>query len=195
MSPPTASGQAVLPLGLSTMLSTESSRVAAPSNFEITRLMPALRASFIRCSVACMVNRTIAVLGAIEEIFRAASRPFMTGIDKSRITISGFSALTRSTATAPFSASPQTSQPSRRSNHARRERRMGGLSSTIRTVVDIRMAPSHTLSWFPGRPSSRRSIGTDYDRYASSFGKLVRSIRYTMYDGDHINVRYRPQTH
>ena len=161
MSPPTAGGQAVLSLGLSTMLSTESSRVAAPSNFEITYLMPALRASFIRCSVACMVNRTIAVLGAIEEIFRAASRPFMTGIDKSRITISGFSALTRSTATAPFSASPQTSQPSRRSNHARRERRMGGLSSTIRTVVDIRMAPRHTLSWFPGRPRSRRSIGTD----------------------------------
>jgi hypothetical protein len=35
---------------------------------------------------------------------------------------------------------------------------MGGLSSTIRTVVDIRMAPSHTLSWFPGRPSRRRSV-------------------------------------
>ena len=125
------------------ILSTDAIRVAGPSNFEITALMPARRASGSRKSLACMVNRTKAVFGAMEAIFRAASRPFMTGIDRSRITTSGLRALTCSTATAPFSASPQTSQPSRRANHVRSDRRIGRLSSTIRIVVDIRLAPKN----------------------------------------------------
>src|ERR1700745_4449139 len=60
----------------------------------------------------------------------------MTGIWKSKITMSGCSSLTFSTATLPFSASPHISHPLFCSMQDRRERRTGALSSTIRIEQD-----------------------------------------------------------
>jgi CRP-like cAMP-binding protein len=55
-----------------------------------------------------MVNITMAVSGATAVICRAAASPSISGICKSRITTSGCSSLTFSTAILPSSASPPT---------------------------------------------------------------------------------------
>ena len=93
------------------ILSSEVSRwSAALSDFESTSLMPAACASFKSCPLLCIVNISIAVAGAAPLICRAASSPFITGIAKSKITISGCSSITFATAILPFSASPHTVQ-------------------------------------------------------------------------------------
>src|SRR6266478_1365903 len=109
---------------------------AIPSDFETTSLIPAARAAFRSCSSLCMVNITIAVFGATTVICRAAASPSISGICKSRITMSGCSSLTFSTATLPSSASPQTLQSGSCSRQDRSDWRMRALSSTIRIVWD-----------------------------------------------------------
>src|SRR5713101_220842 len=73
-------------------------------------------------------------------IWRAASSPFMTGIERSRRTTSGWSSRTISTATFPFSASPHISQLVSASMQKRRERRMAGASSTTRIFVAMALS-------------------------------------------------------
>ena len=75
------------------------------------------------------------VVGAISLICRAASNPFITGIDRSRMTKSGSSSLTFSMATAPFGASAQTFQLGFCSIQRRRARRIMELSSTMRILL------------------------------------------------------------
>jgi len=124
------------------------------------------------------VNKTIAVFGAMEPIFRAASRPFITGIDRSRMTTSGLRDLTRSTAIAPFSASPQTRQSPRCSNQDRSDRRISALSSTINTVVDILASrsplsrPGRTETAHTKRPLAKSLSGP---RNAVNTAETVRS--------------------
>ncbi len=72
------------------------------------------------------------MLGALCRIWRAASRPFITGIEKSKITTSGHCSMALSIATWPFSASPHTCQSVWVSMKVRIRWRMAELSSTIR---------------------------------------------------------------
>jgi len=83
------------------------------------------------CDARC-VNKTILVFGDVRLIRRAASIPPITGICQSKMTRSGASWLTFSTAIWPFSASPHTFHASFCSIRRRRHRRKALLSSTIR---------------------------------------------------------------
>jgi small subunit ribosomal protein S21 len=130
-----------------------------------------------------MVNMIINIRGAIEAIHLAASSPFMTGIEKSKITTSGFRALTLSTAIAPFSASAQIVQSVFPSIEERREWRIRGLSSTIRIWMDMTATPerdSSTLfrtrlfnfahySDFEWAESIQRTIGIQFDEERSTY--------------------------
>ena len=107
-------------------------RLLRVSAFENTRCTPAARACCVTSSWAYKVSMAIVVLGAMLEIRRAASSPFITGICKSRITTSGGDLLTCSSAIWPFSASPHMFHCVSCSINTRSMRRMMGLSSTIR---------------------------------------------------------------
>jgi hypothetical protein len=101
-------------------------------DFATTLLMPALSASFMSCSQSLAVNMIIRIRGAVAAISRATSSPSMPGIDRSRTTTSGFSSRTMSSATLPFSASPQTCQLVFISMQDRAASRIASLSSTTR---------------------------------------------------------------
>src|SRR5207249_6379623 len=105
--------------------------------------------SFKSCSPLYSVNISMAVFGASREIWRAASIPFMIGICKSSITMSGFSSLTRSTAIFPLSASPQTIQWVFCWIQERSERRIEALSSTMRMEYGT-LAPVPLAGCGPG---------------------------------------------
>jgi len=64
---------------------------------------------------------------------RAASRPFITGMERSRTMKLGWTACARSMASRPLTASPHTCHPGSDSRHFRRRLRTSGLSSTIST--------------------------------------------------------------
>lgn len=66
---------------------------------------------------------------------RAASRPFITGIDKSKITRSGRSCWAFVIASLPSRASPHTRKPGSRTKTPQRACRIEALSSTMRTDV------------------------------------------------------------
>src|SRR5205807_2045617 len=105
-----------------------------------------------------MVNITMRVVGAISLICRAASNPFITGIERSRMTKSGSSSLTFSMATAPFGASAQTFQLGFCSIQRRRARRIMELSSTIRILLGTQPTyrmPRVALGRLQAEPSRR----------------------------------------
>jgi hypothetical protein len=85
----------------------------------------------------------ILVPGAIRRISRAASMPFNSGIDISRIIRSGFSSRTLSTASLPFSASPQIFRCGLLEKILRIPARINSWSSAIR----IRSGPSRGTSF------------------------------------------------
>src|SRR4029077_20296562 len=105
-----------------------------------------------------MVNMTMGVVGAISLICRAASNPFITGMDRSRMTKSGSSSLTFSMATAPFGASAQIFQLGFCSIQRRRARRIMELSSTIRIFLGTERTyrmPQVALGRLQAEPSGR----------------------------------------
>jgi len=106
------------------------------ASFESTARIPTLYASFRTFSSACPVNRTIFVIGETATIFRAASKPFITGIKRSRTKRSGLSCCTRETPASPSSASPQTCQSVCDSMNKRTRYRIEELSSTMATFGD-----------------------------------------------------------
>ena len=77
----------------------------------------------------------IGVFTMINLSTRAASIPFITGITKSRITTSGSNRNAFSTASLPFSASPQTSKSGSPLNIWQSSSRKNRLSSAIRTFA------------------------------------------------------------
>ena len=81
----------------------------------------------------CKVCISIGTPGKAAEISRAARRPSIAGMARSRMMTSGRSSLALATASRPFSASPQTSHPSWVSSKARSMRRTVALSSAIRS--------------------------------------------------------------
>src|ERR1700736_1798924 len=117
-----------------------------------------------------MVNITMGVAGAISLICRAASNPFITGIDRSRMTKSGSNSLTFSMATAPFGASAQTFQLGFCSIQRRRARRIMELSSTIRILLGTQPTfrrPRVALGRLQAEPSSAEPVG--YSRKAEGY--------------------------
>src|SRR4030088_2249808 len=120
-----------------------------------------------------MVNITMGVLGAISLMCRADSKPFITGIDRSRMTRSGPSSLTFSMATPPFGASAQTLQLGFCSIQRRRARRIIELSSTIRILLVTQ--PTFrifgvALGRWRAEPSSAEAVG--YSRKARDKANL-----------------------
>src|SRR5579859_1079542 len=85
----------------------------------------------------CTVHNRIGKCGSNCDTSRAASKPFMPGIIKSRTSTSGCSSRTHSTASRPPSASPQTCQSQWLSMSWRSARRTIALSSAIRILILI----------------------------------------------------------
>src|SRR4029453_3988389 len=75
------------------------------------------------------------VLGWLSPIFRAASRPSISGIRMSTRAMSGSSLATRSTSSCPFAASPTTSIPSAMSRYLRSPCRTSEWPSAIATRI------------------------------------------------------------
>ena len=103
--------------------------------FEITPLHPHSNAS--RAISGLSVNITTGRSGLMRDNSRAASSPFMTGIDKSRSTKSGLRSATLSIASRPFEASPPTTQSGTLSSKNLMEFSTEVLSSTIRMLFGI----------------------------------------------------------
>jgi hypothetical protein len=78
------------------------------------------------------LRSTILIEGAIRRISAAASNPFMSGIERSRMTTSGESSHTLEMASRPFAASPQASQSCFERSKVRTPNRTTSLSSAIR---------------------------------------------------------------
>src|ERR1700746_3997064 len=76
----------------------------------------------------------IGVLGRIWRNRGAASSPFITGMETSKITARGFTRSAATSASAPFSACTQESKPDD-TNALQTIFRMNGLSSTTRMVL------------------------------------------------------------
>ena len=72
----------------------------------------------------------IGILGSLRRISRAASKPFISGIWKSRTMTSGADCCAFSIASTPFAASLQTFHWSSCSSSILRQRRISSLSST-----------------------------------------------------------------
>src|SRR5262245_40772924 len=82
------------------------------------------------------------VLGWLSRIFRAASRPSISGIRMSTRAMSGSWLPTRSTSSWPLAASPTTSMPSAMSRYRRSPWRTREWSSAIATrIVTLRSPP------------------------------------------------------
>src|SRR5215211_6828253 len=81
------------------------------------------------------------VLGWVSRIFRAASRPSISGIRMSTSAMSGSSLATRSTSSWPLAASPTTSIPSAMSRYLRSPWRTSEWSSAIATRIVTLLPP------------------------------------------------------
>src|SRR6185503_5689443 len=81
------------------------------------------------------------VLGWVSRIFRAASRPSISGIRMSTRAMSGSSLPTRSTSSCPLAASPTTSIPSAMSRYLRSPCRTSEWSSAIATRIVTLLPP------------------------------------------------------
>ena len=111
------------------------------SLFETIHLTPTSLAALVTCSDPYMVHSNRGIPGAIFIISRAASMPFITGIEKSRTTQSGRNARNFSTACRPLVASPQTLKSARASKILRIAARTKSLSSTMSIVVGTATQP------------------------------------------------------
>jgi hypothetical protein len=101
--------------------------------FPSTTFTPAFCASTFSRLSTYNVNKMIGVLGKSFRSSDAAVKPFITGIDKSRVITSGLSSLATSRASWPFAASAQVLKPSDKKAFAS-ILRIAALSSTTRTV-------------------------------------------------------------
>src|SRR6266496_4472021 len=104
------------------------------SNFETSADAPAEWASFSVQESLYMLNIMTGTFGITRFRTRVASRPFITGIERSSRIKSGCNSRALSTASLPFSASPQTLKSSSRSKILHKACRMNILSSAISTV-------------------------------------------------------------
>jgi hypothetical protein len=100
------------------------------SAFEMTTFTPAAVACLGNTSFACREHRITGTWSMISCRTRAASSPFIAGIDKSNTIKSGRSAFAFSIASRPSTASPHTFQSSLNSRIFRMARQITGLSST-----------------------------------------------------------------
>jgi len=106
-------------------------RAAGGDDLQTTRLAPAAVAVCDKPAWAKDVNIRIFMLGSIVLKIFAASRPFSTGMEMSRIMASGLSCRAFSIPCCPFSASPHTSNSGMVSSRLRTIRLNTGWSSTI----------------------------------------------------------------
>src|SRR5258708_15991082 len=103
--------------------------------FAHTPRIPTFRASSASWGDMCIDTIRMGTRGERCVIDFAASKPFISGIWKSRTITSVSSCLAFSTASRPSEASPQTVQCGCRSNRCRRPRRIAWLSSTTKMRV------------------------------------------------------------
>jgi len=80
--------------------------------FRSTRFTPDSEATASDRKSPYRVNRIIGVAGKIFRSLDAAVKPFMTGIERSKVMTSGLICVAASTASLPFSASTQVLKPS-----------------------------------------------------------------------------------
>jgi hypothetical protein len=131
-----------------------------PSSLDTTFRMPAALASCSRPGTQCVVNIISGVVGMIRLITRAVSNPFISGITRSRMMISGRRSWALTIPSRPFSASPHMIQPDSVSASLKR-RRIRALSSTTRT--DFTHTPdsdhnyqSRLCGWFSNQVNTVR---------------------------------------
>src|SRR5216683_1071237 len=111
--------------------------VVTGSDFEMTEDTPSREAccsTYLSPKALYIISRTP---GIKRFSTRAASRPFITGIDMSKTIKSGRNCWAFSIASRPFSASPHISKSSSRSNISHSALRMKALSSTIKIDLTI----------------------------------------------------------
>jgi hypothetical protein len=102
---------------------------------DATKEIPMLEISvFANVEGSYSVYSTIGVSGRIRRNRGAASSPFITGIDRSKIIALGLTRSASTSALAPFSACTQESKPDA-AKASQTNFRMNGLSSTTRIVL------------------------------------------------------------
>src|SRR5439155_718902 len=108
-------------------------KTAASCDFETSARMPIKRA----CRSISLSPNALYIMSGTEGMsrlsIRAASSPFMTGMERSSTINSGRSCWAFSIASFPFSASPHTARSASRWKRSQSTLRIHGLSSTIRT--------------------------------------------------------------
>src|SRR5438132_3538053 len=108
-------------------------KTAASCDFETSARMPIKRA----CRAMSLSPNALYIMSGTEGSshlsIRAASSPFITGMERSSTINSGRSCWAFSIASFPFSASPHTTRSASRWKRSQSTLRIQGLSSTIRT--------------------------------------------------------------
>jgi len=127
-------------------------------DFVETLLTPAAKAASARFDVANDVYIRIGILGIIARNTRAASKPFITGIERSSTIKSGFNLWACSIATRPFSASPHTSTLGCDSSTRVTARLTAIWSSTISTRFGAPMFTDATVYFFYNRDNQVKGV-------------------------------------
>src|SRR6266550_4540114 len=128
-------------------------KTAASCDFETSARMPIKRA----CRSISLSPNALYIMSGTEGMsrlsIRAASSPFMTGMERSSTINSGRSCWAFSIASFPFSASPHTARSASRWKRSQSTLRIHGLSSTIRTdLQDWELGDLMScLLWLPDR--------------------------------------------
>jgi hypothetical protein len=123
--------------------------------------MPALEAVDVDRLSPWTVNRIIGVFGKTLRSSDAAVKPFMTGIERSKVITSGLICPATSIASLPFSASAHVLKPSDK-KAAASNFRIVALSSTTKTVLPApRFLGSLSISTDP----RFRRTGVGYNRW------------------------------
>lgn len=132
-------------------------RTAGEDDLEMTRLAPAAEAVSVSSAWAKEVNITILILGIMDRMIFAASKPFNTGIETSRIITSGSSCRAFSIPCCPFSASPHTRNSGKPSIRLRNVCLIAGWSSTI-NIRHGTQKPLISFSRIPSTASISKSL-------------------------------------
>ncbi len=126
-----------------------ASRSLAAEALATNASAPTIRAV---AGVSCMLNRIIFVRGASRLISAAAAKPFIIGMLRSSITMSGVNSATICRASTPLEASPQISHCGLPASRMRTPIRTTSWSSAINTRAEIRTFQS-CLAGQPDEPA------------------------------------------